>query len=128
MSTWDLKQKVRWRIRKFAITDSEIDRFIELSDWRYHPDREPDCGEPYSSILRYITDLTEQKRYNLMCLMHLGRNIDYTGFDEEAVDDFCFYADEWGKPVQHGSTDPAYLVGKVRIGKWLRLAKEAAGI
>lgn len=54
----------------------------------------------------------------------------YTGFDKVAVDDFCYYADEWrkhertGQSINCGCTDPEYLAGKKHIAKWLRLVKK----
>lgn len=126
MSRSALRNKAARRIKRFEITEKEIERVVAMSEWRNSPDREPFCREPYGSILSFISGLSDHKRHDLMCLMYLGRNIDYTGFDEEAVDDFCFYADEWGKKQPlHGGMEPVYLAGKVHIGKWLRLATEA---
>jgi RimJ/RimL family protein N-acetyltransferase len=68
--------------------------------------------------------LPEQKRHDLMCLMFLGRNLEYYGLCQETVDDFCVYADEKVDGNCSGSTDPEYLAGKVRIARWLRLVKK----
>jgi hypothetical protein len=130
MKKCELRSKAARRIKWFELKESEIERLIEMDSFRYNLDRDPSCGEPYGSILRYISDMSEHKRHDLMCLMYLGRNIDYSGFDEETVDDFCFYADEWGRNGRisnhlHGAMDPEYLAGKIRIGKWLKLAKDA---
>ena len=130
MKKCELRSKAARRIKWFELKESEIERLIEMDSFRYNLDRDPSCGEPYGSILRYISDMSEHKRHDLMCLMYLGRNIDYSGFDEETVDDFCFYADEWGRKGRisnhlHGAMDPEYLAGKIRIGKWLKLAKDA---
>lgn len=130
MKKCELRSKAARRIKWFELKESEIERLIEMDSFRYNLDRDPSCGEPYGSILRYISDMSERKRHDLMCLMYLGRNIDYSGFDEETVDDFCFYADEWGRKGRisnhlHGAMDPEYLAGKIRIGKWLKLAKDA---
>ena len=95
MKKCELRSKAARRIKWFELKESEIERLIEMDSFRYNLDRDPSCGEPYGSILRYISDMSEHKRHDLMCLMYLGRNIDYSGFDEETVDDFCFYADEW---------------------------------
>ena len=130
MKKCELRSKAARRIKWFELKESEIDRVIEMDSFRYNPDRDPSSGEPYGSILRYISELSDHKRHDLMCLMYLGRNIDYSGFDEETVDDFCFYAVEWGRKGRisnhlHGAMDPEYLAGKIRIGKWLKLAKDA---
>ena len=100
MKKCELRSKAARRIKWFELKESEIERLIEMDSFRYNLDRDPSCGEPYGSILRYISDMSEHKRHDLMCLMYLGRNIDYSGFDEETVDDFCFYADEWGSSWQ----------------------------
>ena len=111
MKKCELRSKAARRIKWFELKESEIERLIEMDSFRYNLDRDPSCGEPYGSILRYISDMSEHKRHDLMCLMYLGRNIDYSGFDEETVDDFCFYADEWGRKGRisnhlHGAMDP----------------------
>ena len=124
MATYQLRRRVISRIKKFELTEKDVDYLIHLGDFRYSPDRDPCCGEPFGSIKRTVEGYSEHKRHDLMCLMFLGRNIAYIGFNEEAVDDFCFHADEWGKKVWHGSTDPEYIAGKVPLSKWLRLVKE----
>lgn len=124
MSKYALRQKIIRRIRKFELTETEIDELIRIGDCQYNPSGTLSPGEPYNTIKLMIETFSERERYDLMCLMYLGRNIAYYGFNEEAVDDFCFHADEWGKRSWHGSTDPEYLAGKVQMAKWLRLAKE----
>lgn len=130
MGKYQLRQKAIRRINRFEITPEEIDDLIYLGDSRFDPELELDPGEPYATIKMIINEFSEHKRYDLMCLMYLGRNIAYTGFDEVAVDDFCYYADEWrkhertGQSINCGCTDPEYLAGKKHIAKWLRLVKE----
>lgn len=118
----DLREKAIRRIRKFAITEDEIDDLIHAGDYIYDADHEP--GEPYGTLKCMIRLLPEQKRHDLMCLMYLGRNLEYCGLNEEVVDDFCVYADEKPGDNCSGSTDPEYLAGKVRISRWLRLVKK----
>lgn len=120
MKKSELRSKAARRIKWFELKESEIDRMIEMDSFRYNPGHDPSCGEPYGSILRYISELSEHKRHDLMCLMYLGRNIDYSGFDEETVDDFCFYDDEWGRKGRtsnhlHGAMDPEYLATIIQI-------------
>ena len=130
MGKYQLRQKAIRRINRFEITPEEIDDLIYLGDSRFDPELELDHGEPYATIKMIINEFSEHKRYDLMCLMYLGRNIAYTGFDEVAVDDFCYYFDEWrkhertGQSINCGCTDPEYLAGKKHIAKWLRLVKE----
>ena len=116
----ELRQKVIRRIRKFELTEEELDDLIHAGDLYYDPECED--GEPYATLLSMIELLPDQKRHNLMCLMYLGRNLVYYGLNEEVVDDFCAYADE--KPIKSGSTDPRYLAGKVLLSRWLRQVKK----
>ena len=118
----DLRQKAIRRIRKFEITEEELDDLIHIGDYRY----DPECveGEPYATLKYMIELLPERKRHDLMCLMYLGRNLEYYGLCKETIDDFCFYADEKAGKNCSGSTDPEYLAGKVPIARWLRLVKK----
>ena len=71
--------------------------------------------------------LSERKRHDLMCLLYLGRDITYYGFQAGAVSEFLDYADEWGtKPTNRlrGCVNPDYLMGKP-IGKWIGAVREA---
>ena len=86
MKRYELRQKVIRRLKRFVLTENEIDTFIWIGDFNYSTDREPYCAEPYASIKKMIEGFTEHKRYDLMCLMYLGRNIAYYGFGEVAVD------------------------------------------
>ena len=122
MRTSDLRQKVIRRIRKFELTEEELDDLIHAGDLYYDPECED--GEPYVTLKCMIRLLPEQKRHDLMCLMYLGRNLEYYGLCQETVDDFCVYADEKVDGNCSGSTDPEYLAGKVRIARWLRLVKK----
>ena len=122
MRTSDLRQKAIRRIQKFAITEEEIDDLIHVGEYAYDPDHNP--GEPYATLKCMIELLPEQKRHDLMCLMYLGRNLEYYGLCQETVDDFCVYADEKVGNNCSGSTDPEYLAGKVKIARWLRLVKK----
>ena len=116
----DLRRKAIRRIKRFALTEEEIDDLIHAGELRYDPDCEG--GESYAQIKSMIELLPENKRHDLMCLMYLGRNLDYYGLNEEVVDDFCAYADE--KTKISGSTDHQYLAGKVPLAWWLRLVKK----
>ena len=118
----DLRQKAIRRIRKFEITEEELNDLIHIGDYRY----DPECveGEPYATLKYMIELLPERKRHDLMCLMYLGRNLEYYGLCKETIDDFCFYADEKAGKNCSGSTDPEYLAGKVPIARWLRLVKK----
>ena len=116
----ELRQKVIRRIRKFELTEEELDDLIHAGDLYYDPECED--GEPYATLLSMIELLPDQKRHDLMCLMYLGRNLVYYGLNEEVVDDFCVYADE--KPISSGSIDPRYLAGKVPLSRWLRRVKK----
>lgn len=132
MGKYQLRQKVIRRINRFEITSDDIECLIYLGNLRFDQDPELDLGprEPYATIEMVISDFSDRKRYDLMCLMYLGRNIAYTGFNEEAVEDFCFYTDEWkkyaklGGKLPYGIAEPEYLAGKKHIAKWLRLVKE----
>lgn len=132
MDKYQMRQKVIRRINKFEITSEEINDLIYLGDLRFNPDPELklDQGEPYATIKMIINEFSDHKRYDLMCLMYLGRNIAYIGFNEEAVEDFCYYADEWkkyaklGGKIPFGVAAPAYLAGKKHIARWLRLVKQ----
>ncbi len=116
----ELQQKVIRRIRKFDLTEEELDDLIHAGDLYYDPECED--GEPYSTLLSMIELLPGRKRHDLMCLMYLGRNLVYYGLNEEVVDDFCVYADE--KSIKSGSTDPRYLAGKIPLSRWLRQVKK----
>ena len=116
----DLRQKAIRRIKRFELTEEEIDDLIHVGEYRYDPDCED--GEAYALIKSMIEQLPENKRHDLMCLMYLGRNLDYYGLSEEVIDDFCTYADE--KTKSSGSTDPQYLAGKAPLAWWLRLVKK----
>lgn len=116
----DLRQKAIRRIKRFTLTEEEIDDLIHAGEYRYDPDCED--GEAYTLIKSMIELLPENKRHDLMCLIYLGRNLDYYGLNEEVVDDFCAYADE--KTKTSGSTDPQYLAGKIPLAWWLRLVKK----
>ena len=116
----ELQQKVIRRIRKFELTEEELDDLIHAGDLYYDPECED--GEPYSTLLSMIELLPGRKRHDLMCLMYLGRNLVYYGLNEEVIDDFCVYADE--KSIKSGSTDPRYLAGKVQLSRWLRRVKK----
>jgi len=122
MRTSDLREKAIRRIRKFGISEAEIDDFIHVGEYAIDPEREP--GEPYAILKCMIELLQEQKRHDLMCLMYLGRNLESYGLCQETVDDFCTYADEKVSGNCSGSTDPEYLAGKARIARWLRLVKK----
>ena len=73
----DLRQKAIRRIRKFEITEEELDDLIHIGDYRY----DPECveGGPYATLKYMIGLLPERKRHDLMCLMYLGRNLEYYG-------------------------------------------------
>ena len=116
----ELQQKVIRRIRKFELTEEELNDLIHAGDLYYDPECED--GEPYSTLLSMIELLPGRKRHDLMCLMYLGRNLAYYGLNEEVVDDFCVYADE--KSIKSGSPDPRYLAGKVQLSRWLRRVKK----
>ena len=116
----DLRQKAIRRIKRFALTEEEIDDLIHAGEYRYDPDCED--GEAYALIKSMIELLTDNKRHDLMCLMYLGRNLAYYGLNEEVIEDFCAYADE--KTKTSGSTDSQYLAGKVPLAWWLRLVKK----
>lgn len=116
----ELQQKVIRRIRKFELTEEELDELIHAGDLYYDP--ECDDGEPYATLMSMIELLPDRKRHDLMCLMYLGRNLVYYGLNEDVVDDFCAYADE--KPMRSGSAEPRYLAGKVPFSRWLRLVKK----
>lgn len=118
----DLREKAIRQIRKFAITEDEIDDLIHAGEFIYDADHEP--SEPYATLECMIRLLPEQKRHDLMCLMYLGRNLEYYCLNEEVVNDFCAYSDETAGENCSGSTDPEYLAGKVRIARWLRLVKK----
>lgn len=118
----DLRDKAIRRIKRFAIKEEELDDLIHAGDYYYEAEREE--GEPYATIKCMIEQLSEQKRHDLMCLMFLGRNLDYYGLCEEAVDDFCAYADEKANSNGYGRVEPDYLAGKKPIAKWLRLVKK----
>ena len=116
----ELQQKVIRRIRKFELTEEELDELIHAGDLYYDPECED--GEPFATLLSMIELLPDRKRHDLMCLMYLGRNLAYYGLNEEVVDDFCVYADE--KSIKSGSTDPRYLAGKIPLSRWLRRVKK----
>ena len=116
----ELQQKVIRRIRKFELTEEELDDLIHTGD--LYNDSECEDGEPYSTLLSMIELLPGRKRHDLMCLMYLGRNLVYYGLNEEVIDDFCVYADE--KSIKSGSADPRYLAGKVPLSRWLRRVKK----
>ncbi len=101
----DLRQKAIRRIKRFTLTEEEIDDLIHAGEYRNDPDCED--GEAYTLIKSMIELLPESKRHDLMCLMYLGRNLDYYGLNEEVVDDFCAYADEKNKNIwKHRSPIP----------------------
>ena len=116
----ELRQKVIRRIRRFELTEEELDDLIHAGDLCYDPECEE--GEPFATLLSMIELLPDQKRHDLMCLMNLGRNLEYYGLNEEVIADFCIYADE--KPIKSGSTDPRYLAGKIPLSRWLRRVKK----
>lgn len=118
----DLREKAIRRIKKFEITEEEIDDLIHAGDGINDTNCEP--GEPCVTLECMIRLLPEQKRHDLMCLMYLGRNLEYYGLCQETIDDFCDYADEKASENCFGSTDPEYLAGKVKIARWLRLVKK----
>ena len=118
----DLREKAIRRIRKFAITEDEIDVLIHAGEYIY--DSDCDLGEPYATLECMIRLLPEQKRHDLMCLMYLGRNLDYYGLNEEVVDDFCAYADEKIGSKEYRAASADYMAGKVKIARWLRLVKK----
>lgn len=122
MRTSDLRQKAIRRIQKFAITEEEIDDLIHVGEYACDPDHNP--GEPRATLECMIRLLPEQKQHDLMCLMYLGRNLDYYGLNEEVVDDFCAYADEKAGSKEYRTASAEYLAEKVKIARWLRLVKK----
>lgn len=118
----DLRQKVIRRITRFEITEEEIDDLIYAGEYIYDPECEP--GEPCATLRCMIELLPERKQHDLMCLMYLGRNLDYYGLNEEVVDDFCAYADEKVGSKEYRTAPAEYLAGKVKIARWLRLVKK----
>ena len=118
----DLRQKAIRRIKRFAITEKEIDDLIHAGEYRYNPDCED--GEAYALIKSMIELLPENKRHDLMCLMYLGRNLAYYGLNEEVIDDFCAYADEKAGSKEYITAPSDYLAGKVPLAWWLRLVKK----
>lgn len=117
----ELRQKVIRRIRRFELIEVELDDLIHAGDMRYDPECED--GEPYATLLSMIELLPERKQHDLMCLMYLGRNLEYYGLNEEIVADFCAYADEKVDGKGSGSIAPEYLAGKVPLSRWLRRVK-----
>ena len=122
MRTSDLRQKAIRRIRKFTITEEEIDDLIHAGEYAYDPNHNP--GEPCATLECMIRLLPEQKRHDLMCLMYLGRNLDYYGLNEEVIDDFCAYADEKVGSNEYRTASAEYLAEKMKIARWLRLVKK----
>ena len=101
------------RVQRFALSREMFQTMMELDD-NYSKEELYDCR------LAHIRMLYDEERYDVMCLMYLGRNIDYTGFNREAVDDFCFYTNH----MFYQDPAPEYLAGKIKFSYWLRLAWE----
>ena len=80
----DLRNKAIRRIKRFAITEEEIDDLIRAGEYQYDPERED--GEAYALVKSMIELLPENKRHDLMCLMYLGRNLAYYGLNEEVIE------------------------------------------
>lgn len=143
-STEELIRAVKSRVDQFELTDAEIDTLIELQE-RHKAEFQKTLPPGKRSYLlseirpteesrqaleayqNAIEALSERKRHDLMCLLYLGRDITYYGFQVGAVSEFLDYADEWGtKPANRlrGCANPDYLVGKP-IGKWIGAVREA---
>ena len=142
-SAEELIRAVKSRVERFELTDAEINTLIELQERHRAEFRKTLPGtrtyllseirptqESRQALETYqnaMEALSERKRHDLMCLLYLGRDITYYGFQVGAVNEFIDYADEWGtKPTNRlrGCVNPDYLTGKP-IGKWIGAVREA---
>ncbi len=143
-SAEELIRAVKSRVAQFELTDAEINTLIELQERHRAEFRKtlPPCKRSFllseirpteesrhalEAYREAMAALPERKRHDLMCLLYLGRDITYYGFQSGAVSEFIDYADEWGtKPTNRlrGCVNPDYLVGKP-IGKWVGAVRES---
>ena len=142
-SAEELIRAVKSRVERFELTETEINTLIELQE-RHRAEFQKtlpgtrtyllseirptqESRQALETYRNAIEALSERKRHDLMCLLYLGRDITYYGFQAGAVNEFIDYADEWGtKPMNRlrGCVNPDYLMGKP-IGKWIGAVREA---
>lgn len=140
------------RYEQFALPERTLltlinlgDRYTEAeSEWRQKKDSETipftwekveyDLADPDDRAeIRYaernlLTNLSKEERFNVFCLMEIGRWVDYNGrFDMDAVNDFIAWADEWYVEGKHSDKKQDYLAGKATLSKWLRTAWDLIG-
>ena len=95
---------------------------IELADKRkasYCNNINSPDSKAIECLRDYLATLSEQELRELICLMDLGRDLSYGGWDQEVVDAFCRHVGE--NSFSHFSQEQAmfYLSGKVPLGDWL---------
>lgn len=87
-----------------------------------------DRAEIRSGERNLLSNLSKEERFNVFCLMEIGRWVDYNKrFDMDAVNDFIAWADEWYVEGKHSDKKPDYLAGKATLSKWLRTAWDLIG-
>ena len=87
-----------------------------------------DRAEIRSGERNLLSNLSKEERFNVFCLMEIGRWVDYNKrFDMEAVNDFIAWADEWYVEGKHADMKPDYLAGKATLSKWLQTAWDLIG-
>ena len=64
----------------------------------------------------YLFNLGGHKRHELMCMMLLGRNLDYYGLCQDAVVEFRLRTQDFG-----GRFEAKELASHRKIGEWIRL-------
>lgn len=89
---------------------------------------EPDMAEIIYGTRNILENLTKEERFNVFCVMEIGRWIDYKrGFDIDAVINFINWADEWYVEKKQTDFKTDYLWGKTTLSKWLRAGWEIIG-
>ena len=111
-------------IGKFSISRQEIGAVIDLhADVETAKELSEEGNQEEESVQKaaqrledYLFNLGDHKRRELMCMMLLGRNLDYYGLCQDAVIEFRLRSQDPG-----GRFGAKELACKRRLGEWIRL-------
>lgn len=122
MTRMTLMEKVSAKAKTLEIKEDQILHIIELSEhWIKQPEGSTDRMYAFYELGDYVNELSVRERYDLFCLMDFGRDLAYNGFCQSAANSFIEKVSAWNakKPREF---ETEYLIGKLPLGKWLRLA------
>lgn len=113
-------RKVLDKLKHSALNGEDFRNIMELADQLY---QEKACTEThydlYDQLNWYIQTLDFSEQQSLMCMMYLGRNIDYDGYTIGTTNTYLRHMSETHFGHIRGQQCAEYVAGKRPLGKWL---------